>query len=264
MIRWVFLDVGNVLLDEDPLTYLSFLRHAEAAVPGRPGWTFFDVLAAREACAAAGSRWPVYEAVAPVLGDDGCAAVWAATEREVRARFAELSPPVAGAAELLGRLARGGYRLGLIANQGREARDRLDALGMLDAFEVVAFSEEVGHFKPDPALFRHACDRPGAGPGECLMVGDRLDNDVAPAAALGMATAWVRWPDRAAKGWSPTDPEAVAYLASLQRLAPRDPGSESPHVRRRRDLGPRRRRPGNAPRTGNGFRPISADGPDVT
>jgi hypothetical protein len=37
-----------------------------------------------------------------------------------------------------------------------------------------------------------------------------------------MATAWVRWPRRAAKGW-PTadDPEALAYLASLERAAAR-------------------------------------------
>jgi len=210
------------LLDEDPLTYLSFLRHAEAVCRARPGWTFFDVLAAREACAAAGSRWPVYEAVAPVLGEDGCAAVWEATAAEVRARFAELSPPIPGAAGMLGRLASaGGVRLGLIANQGREARDRLDALGWLGAFGVVVFSEEVGRYKPDPDLFRHALGLAGAEPGECLMVGDRLDNDIAPAAALGMATAWVRWPDPAVKGWAPTAPEPLAYLASLRRLAPR-------------------------------------------
>jgi 5'-nucleotidase len=225
-VRWIFLDVGNVLLDEGPLTYLSFRRHAEAACEARPGWTFLDALAAREAKAAAGSRWPVYEALVPILGEGGCAAVWAATDREVRARFAELSPPVPGAAAVVGRLSRAGYRLGLIANQGPEARDRLDALGMLGAFEVVALSEEVGHSKPDPALFRHALEQAGARGDECLMVGDRLDNDVAPAAAVGMSTVWVRWPDPAARGWRPTEPEALAYLASLQRGAPRDPGPD--------------------------------------
>jgi len=222
--RWVFLDVGNVLLDEDPLTFLSLVRHAEAVGRARPGVTFLDVLAAREARSAAGSSWPLFEAVVPVLGEDGCAEIWAATEREVRARYAELSPPVAGAAELIRGLARE-FRLGLIANQGREARERLAALGWLDAFEVVALSEEVGSFKPDPALFRLALERAGADPAECLMVGDRLDNDVAPAASLGMATAWVRWPVRADKGWAPAEPEARAYLASLERLAPHSPGA---------------------------------------
>ena len=43
-----------------------------------------------------------------------------------------------------------------------------------------------------------------------------------------MATAWVRWPDRTAKGWRPTDPEALAYLASLRRCVPRGPGLAPP------------------------------------
>ncbi len=226
MIRWVFLDVGNVLLDEDPLTFLSFLRHAEAVNRARPELTFHDVLAARETCAAAGSRWPVYEAVIPILGEIGCASVWTETAAEVRARFAELSPPITGAADFLNQLIRLGLRLGLIANQGPEVRDHLAALGMLDAFEIVAFSEEIGHFKPDLALFHHALNLAGAEPAHCLMIGDRLDNDVAPATLLGMATAWVRWPDRAAKGWNPTDSRALAYLASLQRLAPQIPPAD--------------------------------------
>jgi HAD superfamily hydrolase (TIGR01549 family) len=220
MIRWVFLDVGNVLLDEDPLTYLVFRRHVEAVQQVRPGLGFLDLLAAREARAAAGSRWPVYEAVAAELDEARCAEVWARTEREVRARFAALSPAITGAAELLPRLA-SRYRLGLIANQGRACRARLDELGMLAGIDVVAFSEEQGVFKPDIGLFRRALTMAGADPSHCLMVGDRLDHDVAPAAALGLATAWVRWPRRAAKGWHSVDPDAVAYRASLERSAAR-------------------------------------------
>jgi HAD superfamily hydrolase (TIGR01549 family) len=222
-LRWVFLDVGNVLLDEDPLTYLSFARLVEAVRKIRPELTFCDVLARREAAAAGGSRWPVFEAVVPVLGEKGCANVWEATAREVCDRFAALSPLIPGADALVDRLGRD-YRLGLIANQGREGRNRLASLGLLDRFEVVAFSEELGLFKPGPALYQHALDRSGARPGECLMIGDRLDNDIAPAMGLGMAGAWVRWPRRAAKGWDPAEHEARAYLASLERLAARVSG----------------------------------------
>jgi HAD superfamily hydrolase (TIGR01509 family) len=216
----VFLDVGNVLLDEDPLTYLVFLRHAEAVSRARPGTTFLDVLAARERRAAGGSRWPLYEAVLPLLGEEGCAAVWGAAEREVRARFAELSPLIPGAAGLVERLGRP-FRLGLIANQGPECREHLKSLGLLDRFEVVALSEEVGLFKPDEGLFRTALSLAGVPATRALMVGDRPDNDVAPAVRLGMATALVRWPRRADKGWDPDEPEARAYLASLERLGER-------------------------------------------
>jgi HAD superfamily hydrolase (TIGR01509 family) len=219
MLRWIFFDVGNVLLDEDPLTYWNFCQHAEAIRRIRPERTYFTLLAEREAHAAAGSRWPVFEVASRYLDEAGCAAVWNEAARSIRARFAALSPPVAGAAAAIEQLG-GRYQLGLIANQGAECRARLAALGWLDRFEVVAFAEEVNIFKPDPALFRHALARAGVAPEHALMVGDRLDNDIAPAAALGMATAWLRWPRRAAKGW-PTDddPEALAYLRSLERTA---------------------------------------------
>jgi HAD superfamily hydrolase (TIGR01509 family) len=224
MFRWIFFDVGNVLIDEDPLTLLSFRRHVESVVRVRSDLSFLDLLSQREARAAAGSRWPVFEVVSAVLDGPRCAEVWEETAREVRNRFAELGPPIPGAVELVERMSRR-HRLGLIANQGRECRARLAELGILGRFEVVALGEELGACKPEQALFRHALRAAGAEPGECLMVGDRLDNDIAPASALGMATAWVRWPRRAAKGdgWTVGDPEARAYLDSLERTAALSP-----------------------------------------
>ncbi len=218
LFRWVFFDVGNVLLDEDPLTYLSFRRHAEAVQRFRPEVGFHDLLAERGAHAAAGSRWPLYEAVSAHLNERECAVVWDQTAREVRSRFAELSPLIPGAAEVVERLS-SRFQLGLIANQGPECRTRLSALGLLDRFHVVAFSEEQGVWKPDPRLFLHALKLAGARPAECLMVGDRLDNDHMPASSVGMATCWIRWPVRAAKGWEPDDAEARAYRDSLEQTA---------------------------------------------
>jgi 5'-nucleotidase len=219
MLRWIFFDVGNVLLDEDPLTFRTFRRHFEAIRQIRPDRSFDDLLAEREARAAAGSRWPLFEVASAYLDEARCAAVWEDAAREIRADFAALSPPIAGASAVLRRLG-GAYRLGLIANQGAECRAHLAALGWLERFEVVAFGAEHGVFKPDPGLFRQALACAGVAPAEALMVGDRLDNDVTPAAALGMATAWVRWPQRTAKGWpADGDPEALAYLAALERAS---------------------------------------------
>jgi HAD superfamily hydrolase (TIGR01509 family) len=230
MLRWIFFDVGNVLLDEDPLTYHNFCRHVEAVRRVRPDRTFYDLLAEQEARGGAGERWPLARVVAQYLDEAECAAVWNSSARAIRAAFGRLSPPVPGALGVIERLGRH-YRLGLIANQGAECRAHLTALGWLDRFEAVAFSEERGRFKPDPALFHEALGCAGAAPEESLMVGDRLDNDIAPAAALGMATAWVRWPVRRAKGWPAVDDrEALAYLASLERGAARARALHS-HVR---------------------------------
>lgn len=216
MIRWVFLDVGNVLLDEDPLTFVNFRRHAEAIRRVDPRRSFVDLLAERERRAAAGSRWPLFELVAEVLDQAACTAVWNECAREVRARFTELSPLIPGARTMVNQLA-WRHKLGLIANQGQECREALKGHGLLDPFEVIAFGEELELAKPDPVLFHHALKLARATPAECVMVGDRLDNDLAPAADLGMQTVWIRWPRRAAKGWQPDDPEAIAYRDSLER-----------------------------------------------
>jgi HAD superfamily hydrolase (TIGR01549 family) len=219
MLRWIFFDVGNVLLDEDPLTYRNFCLHVEAVRRVRPDRTFYDLLAEREARAAAGDRWPLASVMAEYLHEADRTAVWDRAERSIRNAFAALSPPVAGAFEAIERLGQR-YRLGLIANQGAECRAHLAALGWLERFEVVAFSEEQGEFKPGPGLFQYALVSAGVPPEEALMVGDRLDNDIAPAAALGMATAWLRWPVRRAKGWPVGEErDALAYLASLERSA---------------------------------------------
>jgi FMN phosphatase YigB (HAD superfamily) len=220
MIRWVFLDVGNILLDEDPLAYRNFQIHWEAVRHVRPDVKFLDLLAERERRALAGSRWPLYESIVPILGDARCAAVWQTAEREIRTRYAELSPPIPWGLAALEDLT-GICRLGLIANQGAECRACLRDLGVLDKFDVVALSEEVGAAKPDSRLFEAALRLANAAPNESLMVGDRLDNDVIPAAALGLRTAWIRWPKRAAKGWHPRDADAVAFRDSLERVSER-------------------------------------------
>lgn len=218
MSRWIFLDVGNILLDEDPLALEVFRIHWAAVRSARPDTAFLDLLAERARHAARGSRWPLYDAVSAVLDEPACARAWDAADRSVRARFDTFSPLIDGAQALVESLA-AHFRLGLIANQGPECRAWLDQLGLLAAFEIVVFGEEHGLAKPDPRLFRLALDVAAAPADRCLMVGDRLDNDIAPAAAAGMATLWVRWPNRADKGWRPREPEALAFRDSLERAA---------------------------------------------
>ncbi len=49
-----------------------------------------------------------------------------------------------------------------------------------------------GFQKPDPRLFLRACDDLGVEATECAMLGDRIDNDIAPAKRPGMRTALLR------------------------------------------------------------------------
>ena len=79
-------------------------------------------------------------------------------------------------------------RLGIIANQSAGAPERLRRYGLLEYCDVVLTSAEVGLAKPDPLLFARAQELAGALPASIWMIGDRLDNDIAPARARGWRT----------------------------------------------------------------------------
>ena len=59
-------------------------------------------------------------------------------------------------------------------------------------FAVATGVEPVVVGKPHPLLYRMAVDRLALAAGDCVMVGDRPDTDIAGAQALDMATALVR------------------------------------------------------------------------
>src|SRR5262245_40048622 len=105
MMRWAFLEVGNILLDEDPLGSRCTQLHWEAVLRVQPDLTFRDFIAAREASALQGSRWPLYDLVSTFLDEAACAEVWNDAEREIRGRYSQWSPLIPGALELIDRLA---------------------------------------------------------------------------------------------------------------------------------------------------------------
>lgn len=84
------------------------------------------------------------------------------------------------------------YKLGIIANQSLGTKDRLDNWNIGKYIDVVVASAEAGCAKPDLKIFNLALEQAGCKPNEAVMIGDRLDNDIAPAKQLGMKTVWVR------------------------------------------------------------------------
>ena len=85
-----------------------------------------------------------------------------------------------------------GAALGIIANQSAGTAQRLENWGLLKYFDVVAASAELGVSKPDRLIFEKAIELAGCQFHNAVMVGDRLDNDIIPAKALGMKTVWIR------------------------------------------------------------------------
>lgn len=185
---WVFFDVGEVLMDERPTN--RAWAEVVAAVLGEQGETVSvaDVLGAQLAAAAGGFSDPKQGAVRLLTGRDED------LYPLIRARgWPLLDEPFGDAVPTLLGLEAAGFRLGLIANQRKaEAAARLEWSGLLDHFEVCVLSGDVGLMKPDPAMFRLALQMAGCSASEAVMVGDRPDNDIAPAKRLGLGTVRVR------------------------------------------------------------------------
>jgi HAD superfamily hydrolase (TIGR01662 family) len=97
-----------------------------------------------------------------------------------------------GIPELLRELHNRGIKLGLATNQPARIIAALDSHGIGQLFAHREVSEHHGYRKPDVRLFLRACDDLAAAPEECVMVGDRIDNDIAPAKLLGMRTVLFR------------------------------------------------------------------------
>lgn len=82
--------------------------------------------------------------------------------------------------------------------------------------DVVSSSASLGVRKPDPEFFARVVELMGRRPSDVAYVGDRVDNDVLPAAAAGLVAIHVR---RGPWGrLQPTPPEAALGLDSLAEL----------------------------------------------
>jgi len=100
---------------------------------------------------------------------------------------------VVGAPEVLAKLASKGVALGLVSDTslsaGRHLRKYLKSFGLLEYFGALAFSDEVGVYKPDSKIFLAALTKLGIDdPSKAVHVGDLRRTDVMGARTLGMTT----------------------------------------------------------------------------
>jgi putative hydrolase of the HAD superfamily len=80
-----------------------------------------------------------------------------------------------------------GYPKGILSNGQRVFSElELKYFGLYDKFQFVIFSSDFGYKKPDPRIFLGAAKRLSLDPESILCIGDNFDNDIIPAAKLGM------------------------------------------------------------------------------
>ncbi|MGX1804262.1 HAD family hydrolase [Nocardia sp. NPDC055321] len=197
MIRSVVFDVGETLVDETReygtwADWLGVPRHTFASVFGatiaqgldyreafqvfKPG---FDLAEEREARAAAG-RPETY-------GEE------------------DLYPDVRPA---LSALREQGVWVGIVGNQTLRSGKILRGLSLPTDF--IATSDDWGIEKPNVEFFEKVVEVAPGDAHEIVYVGDRLDNDLTPAKAAGMRTAFVQ---RGPWGWIQRNAPEVGELA---------------------------------------------------
>jgi HAD superfamily hydrolase (TIGR01662 family) len=178
-IRAVVFDVGETLVDETRIwsDWADWL--------GVPRLTFLGALGG--IIARGGSHLDVFELFRPGLDLRAELRRRAAAERLDDISPADLYPDVRPA---LAALAAAGYRLGIAGNQPARAGPALAALDL--PVELLGISATWGVTKPDPAFFARIASELDLPPAAVAYVGDRVDNDVEPAARAGMRAIWIR------------------------------------------------------------------------
>ena len=172
-VKWIFFDVGSTLVDETK----AYDNRAREMIEGTD-ITF--------------STFDSKRVELTRQGFDGNSEAIKYFGLKKTPWHSEDETPFDDSLETLEILKRRGYNLGIIANQAIGTAKRLDALGLSKYFDVVAASAELGVAKPNKLIFERAFELAGCQPHNSVMVGDRLDNDIAPAKSLGMRTVWIR------------------------------------------------------------------------
>ena len=173
MLKWIFFDVGSTLVDETE----AYDHRVREMIAGT-NITFKEFDDVRIALARQGL--------------DGNSAAIKHFGLTKTSWHSEDEVPYSDAHTTLTALIDKGYKLGIIANQKLGTEERLKSWSLRQYFDVIVASAEIGYAKPDKEIFEKAFELAGCTAEESVMVGDRLDNDIIPAKAIGMKTVWVK------------------------------------------------------------------------
>lgn len=175
--KWVVFDLGETLVDESR----NWARWADYI--GVPHLTFFAVFGAVVADGRPHTDAFTYFRPDFSLPDEiplkaAAGLPWAIDARDL---YSDALPALA-------ELRSAGLRLAVMANQPLEAMPFLETLPV----DRIAVSAAWGLEKPALTFFQRICDELDAPPERIAYVGDRVDNDVVPAQAIGMTAVHLR------------------------------------------------------------------------
>lgn len=105
----------------------------------------------------------------------------------------------------------GRYKLALLSNTMSDTpRIILQRSGLIDHFDVVVCSSDLGIRKPNPHIFQYVLERLGVEPEEAVHVGDSVEADMEGASRAGIRAVLIRGPD--ASSWRGLTIKSVCAL----------------------------------------------------
>ncbi len=182
----IFFDVGETLVDETGM----WRRAAEAA--NVPAFTLMGVVGGLAV------RGEHHSLAWEILGVEHPASTWRTDEW-----YADARP-------CLERLRGAGYRVGAAGNTPAFVERQL-----MEHVDLVGSSARWGVHKPAPQFFARLVALAGVVPEKIAYVGDRVDNDIAPALAAGMVALHIR---RGPWGYLQEAPAEAIRISSLDQL----------------------------------------------
>lgn len=168
-VNWIFFDLGSTLIDETKADLRRIREMTEGTDVTEEMFCVKRLEMIRQG----------------LSGDPAAIAFFRLTKTPWHS---EDETPYPDAEPALSVLKRQNYKLGIIANQNPGTEQRLVEWNLLQYFDVIAASAELGIAKPDSAIFQWALKQASCAAQNAVMVGDRMDNDIAPANRLGMHT----------------------------------------------------------------------------
>lgn len=221
-IRWVFFDIGDVLVSTEgynksrnEMTFQTIKEYKNDLTLDEFNAAYKQLAPSFPASNSKKMELLIKELLPRLDGEEiskRIKAISKVLEEAMSVRVEDYLAPYQDVIETLDYL-KPRYKLGIIANFSQWIKDGLKNWGLYDYFEVIVLSSDIGISKPDKKIFTYALEKANATPRLSCMIGDRPDNDIAPAKALGMHTIRVAY-----KGTenSADNPKTDAEIAEFQ------------------------------------------------
>jgi putative hydrolase of the HAD superfamily len=212
LIRAVVFDLWDTLVDYDPVGGRAF----QDQVAGRLGRDPDDFAALWLEGRRRRESGPLLDYLRSLGADEALAGEIGELRR---ASTREMLRPRLGVVETLRELRERGYRLGLITVCSDDVPEVWSETPFDGLFDSTVFSCAVGLRKPDPRIYRLACEQLGVETREAVFVGDGANDELAGAERVGMEAVLIHR-DGAEPPWDEVRAWSGPQITAIPQLLP--------------------------------------------